>query len=49
MLRDYPVYIFDEPTRGVDIGAKVDIYEEISALARSGAAADTAISQRRCT
>lgn len=32
------VIIFDEPTRGVDIGAKVHIYETISKLAQDGAA-----------
>lgn len=31
------VIIFDEPTRGVDIGAKVHIYETISKLAQDGA------------
>jgi ribose transport system ATP-binding protein len=32
------VIIFDEPTRGVDIGAKVEIYKLIDELARNGAA-----------
>ena len=32
------VIIFDEPTRGVDIGAKVHIYETITKLAQDGAA-----------
>ena len=32
------VMIFDEPTRGVDIGAKVHIYETITKLAQDGAA-----------
>jgi simple sugar transport system ATP-binding protein/ribose transport system ATP-binding protein len=32
------VVIFDEPTRGVDIGAKVHIYETIAKLAQDGAA-----------
>ena len=31
------VYIFDEPTRGIDIGAKVEIYKIINALAENGA------------
>jgi ribose transport system ATP-binding protein len=31
------VFIFDEPTTGVDIGAKIDIYREISQIARDGA------------
>jgi ABC-type sugar transport system ATPase subunit len=33
------VAIFDEPTRGVDIGAKETIYEIIASLAASGLAA----------
>ena len=32
------VLILDEPTRGVDVGAKQEIYELISDLARRGAA-----------
>jgi ribose transport system ATP-binding protein len=32
------VYIFDEPTRGVDVGAKSEIYRLIEDLARRGAA-----------
>jgi ABC-type sugar transport system ATPase subunit len=32
------VYIFDEPTRGVDVGTKVEIYQMIDSLARGGAA-----------
>jgi ABC-type sugar transport system ATPase subunit len=32
------LFIFDEPTRGVDIGAKVEIYRLIDELARRGAA-----------
>lgn len=31
------VFIFDEPTTGVDIGAKVEIYREMSQIARDGA------------
>ncbi|MGV3573733.1 MAG: sugar ABC transporter ATP-binding protein [Devosia sp.] len=38
LLRDSPVLILDEPTRGVDIGAKREIYELIDALARAGKA-----------
>ncbi|MGY3316612.1 simple sugar transport system ATP-binding protein [Peribacillus simplex] len=32
------VYIFDEPTKGVDVGAKKDIFEMIAKLARDGKA-----------
>jgi ABC-type sugar transport system ATPase subunit len=32
------LYIFDEPTRGVDIATKVEIYQMIAELARKGAA-----------
>jgi ribose transport system ATP-binding protein len=32
------VLIFDEPTRGIDVGAKVEIYKLINQLAKDGAA-----------
>jgi ribose transport system ATP-binding protein len=32
------VLIFDEPTRGIDVGAKSEIYELIRKLAREGVA-----------
>jgi ribose transport system ATP-binding protein len=32
------IYLFDEPTRGIDIGAKAEIYELIAELAKQGAA-----------
>lgn len=32
------VFIFDEPTRGIDVGAKVEVYKLIVNLARQGAA-----------
>ena len=32
------IFILDEPTRGVDVGAKVEIYELIRELARKGTA-----------
>jgi ABC-type sugar transport system ATPase subunit len=32
------VVIFDEPTRGIDVGAKVEIYQLINELARQGKA-----------
>ena len=38
-LDNHPrVFLFDEPTRGVDIGARSDIYHFISELAASGVA-----------
>ena len=37
-IRDCVVYIFDEPTRGIDVGAKVEIYRLMQALASRGAA-----------
>jgi len=38
LITDADVYIFDEPTKGVDVGAKKDIFELISELARRGKA-----------
>ena len=38
LLRNSRLLILDEPTRGVDIGAKREIYEMIDALARTGKA-----------
>lgn len=32
------VFLFDEPTTGVDVGAKVEIYNEMTRLAKAGAA-----------
>ncbi len=32
------VYIFDEPTRGIDVGAKVEIYQLMGELVKRGAA-----------
>jgi ribose transport system ATP-binding protein len=32
------VYLFDEPTRGIDVGAKYEIYELMLSLAKAGAA-----------
>jgi ABC-type sugar transport system ATPase subunit len=37
-LRDSDIYIFDEPTRGIDVGAKVEIYKLMQELAARGAA-----------
>ena len=38
LLADAHVYIFDEPTKGVDVGAKTEIYGIMNSLAESGAA-----------
>ncbi|MDR2478454.1 MAG: sugar ABC transporter ATP-binding protein [Treponema sp.] len=38
VMADAQVYIFDEPTKGVDIGAKTEIYGIMNSLAESGAA-----------
>jgi ABC-type sugar transport system ATPase subunit len=32
------VFLFDEPTRGIDVGAKVEVFEVMDGLARAGAA-----------
>ena len=32
------MFLFDEPTRGIDIGAKVEVFEVMDELARNGAA-----------
>ncbi len=38
LLRDCDILIFDEPTRGIDIGAKGEIYKLLDELAASGKA-----------
>lgn len=38
LLSDSSIYIFDEPTKGIDVGGKYDIYKIIVDLAREGAA-----------
>lgn len=38
LVADADVYIFDEPTKGVDVGAKKDIFELICELAQRGKA-----------
>jgi ribose transport system ATP-binding protein len=38
LLTDVKVFLLDEPTRGIDVGAKAEIYALIRALARRGAA-----------
>jgi ribose transport system ATP-binding protein len=36
--RQARVFLFDEPTRGIDVGAKVEVFEVMDELARNGAA-----------
>ncbi len=36
MLADSDIFLLDEPTRGIDIGAKVEIYKLIDELTRQG-------------
>ncbi|HWD99386.1 MAG TPA: sugar ABC transporter ATP-binding protein [Bryobacteraceae bacterium] len=38
LFRQAQIFLFDEPTRGIDIGAKTEVFELMSELARSGAA-----------
>jgi ribose transport system ATP-binding protein len=38
LLRDCDILFFDEPTRGIDIGAKSEIYKLLNALAAQGKA-----------
>ena len=36
LLRDCDILIFDEPTRGIDVGAKSEIYKLMNQLAQEG-------------
>jgi ABC-type sugar transport system ATPase subunit len=36
--RQARIFLFDEPTRGIDVGAKVEVFEVMDELARGGAA-----------
>lgn len=36
LMRDAKVIIFDEPTRGIDVAAKVEIYNLMNKLKKSG-------------
>jgi ABC-type sugar transport system ATPase subunit len=38
ILRDCEIFLLDEPTRGIDIGAKFDVYSLISELTKQGKA-----------
>jgi ribose transport system ATP-binding protein len=38
LVRGARVFLFDEPTRGIDVGAKVEVFEVMDELARNGAA-----------
>jgi len=37
-VRDCEILFFDEPTRGIDVGAKSEIYKLLNALAEQGRA-----------
>jgi len=38
LTRDFDVFIFDEPTVGIDVGAKAEVYDMIRKLTEAGAA-----------
>lgn len=38
LTRGATIFLFDEPTRGIDVGAKVEVFEVMNELAKAGAA-----------
>jgi ABC-type sugar transport system ATPase subunit len=38
LARGARIFLFDEPTRGIDVGAKVEVFEVMDSLAKAGAA-----------
>lgn len=38
LARSAGIFLFDEPTRGIDVGAKAEVFQVMDELARSGAA-----------
>jgi len=38
LFRQAQIFLFDEPTRGIDVGAKVEVFNLMHELARAGAA-----------
>jgi ABC-type sugar transport system ATPase subunit len=38
LFRNARIFLFDEPTRGIDVGAKAEVFHIMDGLARSGAA-----------
>jgi ribose transport system ATP-binding protein len=38
LARGAKIFLFDEPTRGIDVGAKVEVFEVMDGLAKAGAA-----------
>ena len=38
LVRGARIFLFDEPTRGIDVGAKVEVFQMMDELARGGAA-----------
>lgn len=36
LYAEQKIYIFDEPTRGIDVNAKADFYKEMTELTKAG-------------